>query len=127
AIQVAPTEGRLLFLLARMCGARRVLEIGTLGGYSAIWLGRALPPGGRLVSLELDPKHAEVARESVARAGLADVVEIRVGPASESLAHMLAAGEGPFDLTFIDADKRSTPEYFDAALRMSRPGAVIVR
>src|SRR6185312_5255634 len=109
-INVSPAQGKLLHLLARVQGARKILELGTLGGYSTIWLARALPPDGRLVSLELDPAHAEVARANVERAGLAGVVEIRVGPALESLESLVAEGAGPFDLVFVDADKQTTPE-----------------
>ena len=126
AIQVAPVEGRFLALVTRLLGARAVLEIGTLGGYSAICMGRALAPGGRLVSLELDPGYADLARRNLARAGLAAVAEVRVGPALQSLERMLAAGEGPFDLVFIDADKARTADYFERSLRMCRPGSVIV-
>jgi predicted O-methyltransferase YrrM len=126
AIDVSPTEGKLLHLLARIRGARRILELGTLGGYSTIWLARALPPDGRLVSLELSPAHAEVARANVERAGLADVVEIRVGPALEGLDRLAAEGAGPFDLVFVDADKQTTPEYVRRALDLSRPGTAIV-
>ena len=126
AINVAPNQGKLLQLFARMCGARRILEIGTLGGYSTIWLARALPPGGRLVTLEVDPRHAEVARANFARAGLADVIELRVGPAGVTLPQLVAAGEAPFDFVFIDADKRSTPDYFSWSLRLTHPGSVIV-
>jgi predicted O-methyltransferase YrrM len=125
-IQVSPLEGRFLHLIARLVGARRILEVGTLGGYSAICMARALPPNGRLVSLEVDPKYAAVARSNVERAGLTGLVDVRVGAAADSLAGIERAGEGPFDLTFIDADKRSTPAYFDAALRLSRPGSVII-
>jgi predicted O-methyltransferase YrrM len=126
AIDVSPTEGKLLHLLARIRGARAILELGTLGGYSTIWLARALPAGGRLVSLELSPEHAEIARVNVERAGVADVVEIRVGPALESLDRLAAEGAGPFDLVFIDADKQTTPEYVRRALDLSRPGTAIV-
>jgi len=122
AIAVSPLQGRLLNLLARVQGARAILEIGTLGGYSTIWLARALPADGRLVSLEAEPHYAEVARANVARAGLGGLVEIRVGPALETLPEV----EGPFDLVFIDADKRTTPAYFEAALERSRPGGLIV-
>jgi predicted O-methyltransferase YrrM len=125
-IQVSPPEGRFLFLVAGLMGAKSVLEIGTLGGYSTICMARALPAGGRLVTLEVDPKAAAVAEENLRRAGLSDSVEIRVGPASESLARIEAAGEGPFDLFFIDADKQGTPDYFEGALRLSRPGSVII-
>jgi predicted O-methyltransferase YrrM len=122
AIDVAPTQGKLLNILARMVGARRILEIGTLGGYSTIWLARALPADGRLVTLEAVPRHAAVARENIARAGLGDRVEVRVGAALDSLPGL----EGPFDFIFIDADKPSNPDYLDWALRLSRPGTVIV-
>jgi predicted O-methyltransferase YrrM len=123
---VSPTQGRLLELLARVQGARTILELGTLGGYSTIWLARALPTGGWLVTLELDPGYAELARANLARAGLADVVEVRVGPARETLAALAAEGAGPFDLVFIDADKASNAEYLQAALGLSRPGTLIV-
>jgi len=123
---VSPLQGRLLQLLARLAGARAILELGTLGGYSTIWLARALPPGGRLVSLELEPAYAEVARANIARAGLADRVEVRVGPAAEGLAHLAAEGAGPFDLVFVDADKRSNAEYVRRSLDLARPGALIV-
>ncbi len=126
AIQVSPPQGRLLELLARIRGTRRILEIGTLGGYSTIWLARALPPDGRLVTLEGNPHHAEVARANLARAGLERIVEVRVGPAAESLARLAAEGAEPFDLIFIDADKPAYPEYLEWALRLSRPGSVIV-
>jgi predicted O-methyltransferase YrrM len=125
-INVSPPEGMFLTLIARINGARRILEIGTLGGYSTIWLARALPPGGKLTTLEIDPKHAKVAAENIRRAGLARVVEIRQGPALETLPKLEAEGKGPFDLFFIDADKPSNPEYFGWALRLSRPGSVIV-
>jgi predicted O-methyltransferase YrrM len=126
AISVSPLEGRLLHLVARMIGARRVLEVGTLGGYSAIWLARALPEDGRLISLEIDPEWARVARRSIERAGLAGRVEVRVGRAGDSLAVIEAERGEPFDLVFIDADKRSNPEYLAAALRLTRPGSIIV-
>lgn len=124
-IAVSPAYGRLLHILARSVGARRILEIGTLGGYSAIWLARALPadaafPEARLITLEADPRHAEVARANVARAGLADRVELRLGPALETLPRL--AAEGPFDFIFIDADKENIPAYFDWAVRLARPG-----
>jgi predicted O-methyltransferase YrrM len=122
AIAVAPNQGKMLMLLAQMVGARRILEIGTLGGYSTIWLARALPEGGRLVSLEYDAKHAEVARKNIARAGLADKVDVRVGRGVELLPHV----DGPIDFTFIDADKASNPDYFQGALKLSRTGSVIV-
>lgn len=125
-IAVSPAQGALLALLARARGARRILEIGTLGGYSAIWLARALPPDGRLVTLELEPKHAAVAAANLERAALADRVEIRVGPALETLAALAAEGAAPFDLVFVDADKAAMPEYFDRALQLAAPGAVLV-
>jgi predicted O-methyltransferase YrrM len=121
-IDVSPTEGRLLHILARLAGARTILEIGTLGGYSTIHLARALPEGGRLVTLEALPKHAEVARANIAAAGLADRVELIVGPALA----MLPTLEGPFDFVFIDADKESNADYLDWALKLARPGTVIV-
>lgn len=125
-IQITATQGMLLHLIARMIGARTILEIGTLGGYSTIWMARALPPGGRLVSLELNPKHAEVARANVARAGLDPVVEIRVGPALDTLRTLAAEKRGPFDLVFVDADKETIPEYLERALALTRTGSVIV-
>jgi predicted O-methyltransferase YrrM len=126
AISVSPSQGKLLSLLARSIGARRILEVGTLGGYSTIWLARALPDAGRLISLELEPRHAEVARANVAGAGLSDRVEIRLGPALTSLEAMGAAGEPPFDLVFIDADKPSNADYFGWAMRLTHPGSLIV-
>ncbi|MHB1598779.1 MAG: O-methyltransferase [Acidimicrobiales bacterium] len=125
-INVAPNQGALLGLLATMTGARDVLEIGTLGGYSTIWLARALQPGGHLVSLEASARHADVARANIARAGLADVVEVRVGPALATLPLLEAEGAGPFDMVFVDADKASNPEYFAWALRLARVGALVV-
>ncbi|WP_437718022.1 O-methyltransferase [Sorangium sp. So ce448] len=125
-INVAPNQGKLLHLLARIRGARAILEIGTLGGYSTIWLARALPDGGRLITLESEPKHAEVARANLDRAGLADVVELRLGRALDTLPKLAAEGRGPFDLIFIDADKPSNPDYFAWALKLSRRGSVIV-
>jgi predicted O-methyltransferase YrrM len=121
-IDVSPAQGKLLHLLARAIGARRVLEIGTLGGYSTIWLGRALGPDGRVVTLEREPRHAAVAADNLARAGLAEQVEIVVGPALETLPDL----DGPFDLVFVDADKPSNAAYLAQALRLSRPGALIV-
>jgi predicted O-methyltransferase YrrM len=126
AIQVTPTQGKLLHLLARLVAARRILEIGTLGGYSAIWLARALPEDGRLVTLEIEPKHAAVARDNLERAGLAERVDLRVGQALDILPRLEAEGAGPFDLAFIDADKPSNPDYFDWALKLSRPGSLII-
>ena len=122
SISVTPAQGKVLNLLARSIGARAILEIGTLGGYSTVWLARALPADGRLVSLEFEPHYAEVARANVARAGLDAIVDIRVGPALETLPDV----EGPFDLVFIDADKQTTPAYFAAALERSRPGGLII-
>ncbi|MEE1792036.1 O-methyltransferase [Streptomyces sp. BE308] len=126
AIQVAPNQGKLLNLLARLQGARTILEIGTLGGYSTIWLARALPAGGRLVTLEADPAYAEVARANIARAGLAEVVEVRVGPALETLPALAAEGYGPFDVVFIDADKPSNPDYLAWSVELTRPGSLII-
>jgi predicted O-methyltransferase YrrM len=126
AIQVTPNQGRFLQLLARSLGARAILELGTLGGYSTLWLARGLAPGGRLVTLEAEPRHAEVARASFARAGLAGVISIHVGPALDTLPKLVAEGAGPFDLVFIDADKPSLPDYFQWSLRLSRPGTVLV-
>jgi len=126
AINVTPAQGKLLALLVQMCSAHTVLEVGTLGGYSTIWLARAMTAGGRLITLESDPRHAEVARANLARAGLSDVVEVRLGAALDSLPQLAAEDVGPFDLTFIDADKANNAEYFNWALRLSRPGSVIV-
>ncbi|NTY40673.1 O-methyltransferase [Burkholderia diffusa] len=126
AINVAPNQGKLLQLLATIRGARRILEVGTLGGYSTIWLARALPPGGTLVTLELNPEHAKVATQNIARAGFAEVVSVIVGSAKDSLARLVDAGGAPFDFIFIDADKDNNPVYLDAALKLSRPGTVIV-
>jgi predicted O-methyltransferase YrrM len=123
---VAPNQGKLLQLLAKICGARTILEIGTLGGYSTIWLARALPAGGRLVTLEANPKHAEVAFANIVRAGLASVVDLRVGKAVDILPRLAAEGIAPFDLIFIDADKPSNPEYLGWSLKLSRPGTVII-
>jgi predicted O-methyltransferase YrrM len=125
-IQVTPCQGRFLQLQARLVQARKILELGTLGGYSTIWLARALPPDGRLVTLELEPHHAKVATENVARAGLAHLVDLRVGPALEILPELATAGLGPFDLIFIDADKSSTADYFAWAMKLSRPGSLII-
>ena len=126
AIQVSPAHGKLLHLLAKVRGARAILEIGTLGGYSTIWLARALTAGGRLITLEAEPKHAEVAWANIARAGLADVVELRLGKALDVLPQLAAEERGPFDLVFIDADKPTTPDYFKWALKLSRPGGLII-
>jgi predicted O-methyltransferase YrrM len=124
--QVAPNQGKFLALLASIRGARRILQLGTLGGYSTIWLARALPVGGQLITLEADPKHAEVARANIARAGLSDRVEVRLGLAIESLPRIAGEGQSPFDFVFIDADKANIPEYLDWALKLTRPGSVIV-
>ncbi len=126
AINVSPVQGKLLHLLARAIGARNVLEIGTLGGYSTIWLARALPEGGRLVSLEADARHAEVARANIAGAGLQAIVEVRLGMALDTLPGLAAERREPFDFVFIDADKPNNPAYFDWALKLSRPGSIIV-
>jgi predicted O-methyltransferase YrrM len=125
-ISVSSSQGKLLHLLAAIQGARRILEIGTLGGYSTIHLARALPRGGRLVTLELSPRHAEVARANIARAGLDGVVEVVVGAALESLAELVRDRSEPFDFVFIDADKQNIPQYFERALELTRPGSVIV-
>lgn len=126
AIHVTPAQGKLLMLLARARGARAILEIGTLGGYSTIWLARGLSDDGRLVSLEANPGHAEVARANLARAGLAGRVDIRLGRGLDLLPALAVDGSGPFDLVFIDADKPSLPDYFDWAVRLSRPGSLIL-
>ena len=125
-IEVTANQGKLLQLLAQVQKARTILELGTLGGYSTIWLARGLPADGRLVTLEVDPKYAEVARSNIAHAGLADLVEIRVGPALDTLPELAAEGKGPFDLIFIDADKAGYPDYLPWALELSRPGTVII-
>ena len=125
-INVSATEAKLLRMLAEIVGARRIMEIGTLGGYSAIHLARALPENGALISLELDERYATVARENVAEAGLESKVEVRVGDARESLAGIDENGEGPFDVVFIDADKGGYPEYLEWAIRLSRPGSLIL-
>ena len=125
-INVTASLGRLLHLIARLAGARRILEIGTLGAYSTIWLARALPPGGRMVTIEVDPVFAGVARTNLADAGLSEVVNLRVGRALDELPGIEAEDSGPFDLIFIDADKPSTPQYLDWALRLSRAGSLIV-
>lgn len=126
SIQVSPVEGKMLMILAQAVGAKRILEIGTLGGYSTIWLARALSKDGRLITLEADPKHAEIARANIANAGLAKRVEVREGLALNLLPQLNARRDGPFDLTFIDADKQNTWDYFDWAVKLSRPGSLIV-
>jgi len=125
-IAVTPNQGKLLGLLARVQGARAILELGTLGGYSTIWLARALPAGGRLVTLEAEAEYAELARANIARAGLAESVELRVGPALQTLPQLVAEGAGPFDLIFVDADKKNNPGYFEWSLKLSRPGTLII-
>ncbi len=125
-IQVTALQGRMLQLFARMVGARRILEVGTLGGYSTIWLARALPKDGRLVTLEAAPQHAAVARKNLERAGLMGIVELREGPALETLPRLKAEGAGPFDLIFLDADKVNNAAYLDWALKLARVGTVIV-
>ncbi len=126
AISVSPSQGKFLQLLCRACHAHRILEIGTLGGYSAIWMAAALPDKGRLITLEIDPKHAAVANGNLKRAGLADKVEVRLGPALDSLRQMHAEAAEPFDLIFIDADKENIPNYYEASLKLARAGTVIV-
>jgi predicted O-methyltransferase YrrM len=125
-IAVSPNQGKLLYLLARLVSAKAILELGTLGAYSTIWLARALQPEGRLITVEANPAYAEVAAANIAAASVGDVVELRVGDALEELADLLAQRAGPFDLLFIDADKQRIPEYFEAALALSRPGSLIV-
>lgn len=124
--QVAPNQGKLLYIFAQMIGARRILELGTLGGYSTIWLARALPPDGSLVTLEYDPKHAEVARSNFVLAGLSDLIEIRVGKALDTLPQLAAEQPDPFDLVFIDADKGNNPAYLEWALKLTHRGSVII-
>lgn len=126
SIDVTPLQGKFLELLVRIAGARRILEIGTLGGYSTIWLARGLPKGGRLITLEREPKHAKVARANLKRAGLLDHVDLREGRAVDSLAQLERESAGPFDFIFIDADKASNPEYLNWSLKLSRPGTVIM-
>jgi predicted O-methyltransferase YrrM len=126
AIDVSPPQGKLLNLLARSIKAARILEIGTLGGYSTIWLARALAPGGRLFTLEFDARHADVARQNISREGLGHLVDIRVGPALDALPRLEQENAGPFDLAFIDADKENNANYFAWALKLARPGALII-
>lgn len=125
-INVTPSQGKFLMLLAQMQGARRILEIGTLGGYSTIWLARALPPGGHLITLEADANHARIARANIARAGLTRLVELRLGRALDTLPMLVGEQQKPFDFIFIDADKVNNPEYFDWSLKLSRRGTVII-
>jgi Predicted O-methyltransferase len=126
AISVSPNQGKFLQVLAKLVNAKKILELGTLAGYSTIWMARALPPEGHLITLEYDPKHAEVARKNIERAGLAAQVEIRVGKALDILPQLQAEGAGPFDMIFIDADKPPYAEYFQWAVRLARPGTLIV-
>jgi len=126
AIQVSSVQGKLLHLLALIMGARNILEIGTLGGYSTIWMARALPEGGRIITLEADPKHADVARKNFARAGVENKVELRLGKALDTLPQVAAEGRGPFDMFFIDANKSNMPEYFEWSLKLARKGSVII-
>jgi len=125
-INVSPVQGKLLYLIAKIAAARRILEIGTLAGYSTTWLARALPADGKLVTLEIDAKHAAVARINLDRAGVGRLVEIRVGPAAESLRALIEKREGPFDLVFVDADKPGYREYLDLSLQLSRPGTIVL-
>jgi len=125
-IGVAPNEGKLLLLVAQMVGARKILEVGTLGGYSTIWLARGMAQGGKLITLEYEQKHADVARKNIARAGLENVVEIRAGDAKESMPRLVEEGFGPFDLIFLDADKEGYMTYFEWSLKLSRKGTVII-
>jgi predicted O-methyltransferase YrrM len=126
SINVTPNVGRLLQLLVRIAGAKKILEIGTLGGYSTIWLARALPPGGRIITLESEPRHADVARANFARAGVEDVIDLRLGRALDTLPKIASEASGPFDLVFIDADKENNPEYFGWAIKLLRPGGLII-
>jgi caffeoyl-CoA O-methyltransferase len=126
AMHVAPNQGKLLMILAQSIGARSILELGTLAGYSTIWLARALPPDGKLITLEADPKHAELAKSNIAKAGLDKMVEVRVGLALDTLPELAAEGHGPFDLVFIDADKVNTLPYFEWALKLTRRGSMII-
>jgi predicted O-methyltransferase YrrM len=125
-INVSANEGKLLYLIARIAGARRALEIGTLGGYSATWLARAVAPAGRVVTLEIDPRHADVARANLERCGVGAIVEVRVGPAADTLRRMIAEHEAAFDLVFIDADKERYGEYLELALQLAHPGSIIL-
>jgi predicted O-methyltransferase YrrM len=126
AIQVSSGQGKLLHLLAHILGARKILEIGTLGGYSTIWMARALPEGGRIITLEADPKHAEVARKNFMRAGVENKIELRLGKALDTLPQVAADRLGPFDLVFIDANKSNMPEYFEWSLKLARLGSIII-
>lgn len=125
-ISISPNQGKFLHILARLCGAKKILELGTLGGYSTIWFGRALPADGKLITLEYSQHHANVAKQNIERAGLGNIVEIRVGKALDTLPVLEQEGQGPFDLIFIDADKQPYAEYFEWALKLSRPGTLII-
>ncbi|HVX52797.1 MAG TPA: O-methyltransferase [Chitinophagaceae bacterium] len=125
-ISISPNQGKFLHIMAKLCHAKKILELGTLGGYSTIWLGRALPAGGKLITLEYSQHHANVAQKNIDRAGLTNVVEIRVGKALDMLPVVEAEGTGPFDFIFIDADKQPYAEYFEWALKLSRPGTLII-
>jgi len=125
-IQVSPAQGKMLHVLARLVGARNILELGALGGYSGIWMARALPPGGKLLTLEASEKHAEIAKANYARAGLSNVIDLRLGKALDLLPQVATERRGPFDLIFLDANKSDMAEYFDWAVKLSRPGSVIV-
>lgn len=125
-VNVSPTQGHMLYVLALLCRARTILEIGTLGGYSAIWMARALPPGGRLITLDKNPTHVRVARENIAQAGLGAIIEVREGESFDILANLEAEQAGPFDMIFLDADKEPYPDYLQWSLRLTRPGSLIV-
>jgi len=126
SISVSPNQGKFLHILARLCQAKKILEVGTLGGYSTIWMARALPENGKLITLEIDPTHAAVAQKNIERAGLEHIVDIRIGKAIDLLPELQANGAGPFDMIFIDADKPPYAEYFQWAIKLSRPGTLIV-
>jgi caffeoyl-CoA O-methyltransferase len=125
-INVSPNLGKLLYLLVKLTNAKKILELGTLAGYSTIWMAKALPEDGRLISLEIEPRHADIARKNISRSGLADKIEIRVGKAIDLLPDLLRENEGPFDMIFIDADKPPYTEYFEWSLKLSRPGTLII-
>lgn len=126
SISVSPNQGKFLHILARLCQAKKILEVGTLGGYSTIWMARALPGNGKLITLEIDPTHAAVAQKNIEKAGLKHIVDIRIGKAIDLLPELQASGAGPFDMIFIDADKPPYAEYFQWAIKLSRPGTLIV-
>jgi len=125
-ISVSANQGKFLQVLARLCNAKKIVEIGTLAGYSTIWMARALPKSGKLISLELDPHHAEVAKRNISAAGLSDIVDIRLGKAMDSLQQLIKEDAGPFDMIFIDADKPPYKEYFELSLKLARPGTLII-